>query len=37
MMKNFVNLADFSGEQLDAMLSRAIADKALYEAGTLPA
>jgi ornithine carbamoyltransferase len=36
MMKHFVNLADFSGGQLDAMLLRAIEDKAKYLAGVLP-
>jgi ornithine carbamoyltransferase len=36
MIRHFVNLADFSGDQLDAMLSRAIAEKADYLAGVLP-
>lgn len=37
MTKDFVNLGDFSGEQLQGLLDRALADKALYRAGKLPA
>ncbi|MDY7011614.1 MAG: ornithine carbamoyltransferase [Planctomycetota bacterium] len=36
-MKDFVNIADFSGEQLKSLLKRAIADKELFRAGRLPA
>ena len=34
-MKNFVNLGDFSGRQLTALLERAIADKKQFKAGKL--
>jgi len=37
MQKNFVNIADFSGEQLAALLHRAIEEKTLHRAGKLPA
>ena len=37
MIRNFVNLADFSGEQLQALLDRAIAEKTLFAAGEGPA
>ncbi len=37
MIRNFVNLADFSGPQLQALLDRAIAEKALFAAGEGPA
>ncbi len=36
-MKDFINLNDFSGSQLQNLLHRAIADKALFRAGKLPA
>jgi len=36
-INNFINIADFSPGQLAGLLDRAIADKALFEAGTLPA
>lgn len=36
-MKDFINIADFSGEQLKALLGRAVADKRLFRAGRLPA
>jgi ornithine carbamoyltransferase len=36
-MKDFIDLRDFSTEQLQALLNRAIADKALFQAGKLPA
>jgi len=37
MIKDFINLADFTGKQLGALLERAIADKAAFRAGKLPA
>ncbi len=37
MIKHFVNLADFSAEQLRNLLTRALADKELFRAGSLPA
>ncbi len=37
MMRNFVNLADFTAGQLKALLDRAIADKGLFREGKLPA
>jgi ornithine carbamoyltransferase len=37
MIRNFINIADFSAAQLDLMLDRAIADKALFKQGKLPA
>jgi len=37
MAKDFINLSDFSGEQLESLIDRAIADKALFRAGKLPA
>ena len=37
MKKDFVNLADFTAEQLRALLDRAIADKAMFREGRLPA
>jgi len=36
MIRNFINLADFSGRQLQTLLDRAIADKALFRQGKLP-
>ena len=33
MMKDFVNLDPFSGEQLQDLIDRAIADKALFRQG----
>ncbi|MCK4626879.1 MAG: ornithine carbamoyltransferase, partial [Phycisphaerae bacterium] len=36
-MKDFINIADFTGEQLTGLLERAIADKKLFRAGKLPA
>jgi len=36
-MKDFINIADFTPAQLKALLARAIADKALFQAGKLPA
>jgi ornithine carbamoyltransferase len=36
MIKDFVNIADFTAEQLLGLLRRARADKALFRAGTLP-
>ena len=36
MIKDFVNLADFSSDQLRALLKRAIEDKALFRRGHLP-
>ncbi len=36
-MKDFINIADFSGEQLKGLLERAIVDKKLFRAGKLPA
>ncbi len=36
-MKDFINIADFSGEQLTGLLERAVADKKLFRAGELPA
>ncbi len=36
-MKDFINIADFSGEQLKSLLERAVADKKLFRAGRLPA
>lgn len=37
MIKDFVNLSDFTGDQLSALLDRAIADKQRLAAGDLPA
>ncbi len=37
MKTNFINLADFTSEQLTALLDRAIADKKLFKQGSLPA
>lgn len=37
MIRNFINLADFSPEQLSGLLDRAVADKASYKQGKLPA
>lgn len=37
MIKDFINLADFTTEQLTGLLDRALADKALFCAGKLPA
>ena len=37
MVKDFINIADFAAEQLAALLKRALADKAAFRAGTLPA
>ena len=36
MAKDFINLADFTGEQLSALTERAISDKALFREGRLP-
>ncbi len=35
MMKNFINLTDFSGEQLTRLLNRAISEKQLFREGNL--
>ena len=37
MTKDFINLADFTGKQADALLNRAIAEKAQFKQGKLPA
>ena len=37
MTKDFINLADFTGDQLANLLRRAVADKAFFRAGKLPA
>lgn len=37
MIENFIDLGDFSGGQLQSLLDRSIADKALFRAGELPA
>jgi len=37
MTKDFINLKDFSASQLRGLLERAVADKALFRAGKLPA
>jgi ornithine carbamoyltransferase len=37
MSRNFINLADFTPDQLRALLERAIADKALFRENKLPA
>lgn len=37
MIKDFIDLGDFSPEQLRSLLDRALADKALFRAGKLPA
>lgn len=37
MTSNFINLTDFSSEQLSRLLNRAIADKELFKLGKLPA
>ncbi|MCD4699851.1 MAG: ornithine carbamoyltransferase [Phycisphaerae bacterium] len=36
-MKDFINISDFTTEQLKGLLKRAIADKKLFRAGELPA
>ena len=36
-MKDFINIADFTPDQLKGLLARAIADKALFREGKLPA
>jgi len=36
MITNFINLSDFTGEQLSMLIDRAIADKATWRAGKLP-
>lgn len=36
MITNFINLSDFTGEQLGMLIERAIADKATWRAGKLP-
>ncbi|MFP4104886.1 MAG: ornithine carbamoyltransferase [Phycisphaerae bacterium] len=36
MIKDFINIADFTGPQLKALLDRAIADKAMFRQDTLP-
>jgi ornithine carbamoyltransferase len=35
-MKDFINLSDFTGPQIQALIDRAIADKALFRKGRLP-
>jgi len=35
-MKDFIDLSDFTGKQLQTLLDRAIADKALFRQGRLP-
>jgi hypothetical protein len=35
-MTNFINLTEFSGQQLEHLIDRAITDKALWKAGRLP-
>jgi len=35
-MKDFINLSDFTGPQIQALIDRAIADKALFRDGRLP-
>jgi ornithine carbamoyltransferase len=35
MQKDFINIGDFTGKQLAALLERALADKALFRAGKL--
>ena len=37
MIKDFINLTDFTGDQLEGLLKRAMADKALFKQGKLPA
>jgi len=37
MKKDFINLSDFSSRHIRALLDRALADKALFRAGELPA
>jgi ornithine carbamoyltransferase len=37
MIRNFINIADFTSEQLTGLLDRAISDKALFKQGKLPA
>jgi ornithine carbamoyltransferase len=37
MTKDFIELSEFSGKRLSGLLDRAIADKAAFRAGTLPA
>ena len=37
MQKDFIGIADFSGDQVGALIDRAIADKALFRADRLPA
>lgn len=37
MQRNFINLSEFSGEQLAGLLERARQDKAAFRAGALPA
>ena len=37
MIKNFINIKDFTGEQLNKLLDLAIAEKAAFKAGKLPA
>jgi ornithine carbamoyltransferase len=36
MITNFIDLSDFTGDQLGHLIGRAIADKALWKAGKLP-
>lgn len=36
MSKDFVNLADFTAQQLNSLLERAVADKVLFNQGKLP-
>jgi ornithine carbamoyltransferase len=37
MIKDFISIGDFTGPQLAALLKQALADKALFRAGKLPA
>jgi len=37
MLRNFINIADFSSRQLAGLLERALTDKALFKQGKLPA
>ncbi|MHC4295394.1 MAG: ornithine carbamoyltransferase [Planctomycetota bacterium] len=37
MIKNFINVADFTTQQLTGLLERAISDKAMFKQGKLPA
>ena len=37
MMKDFINIEDLSGQQVRGLIDQAIADKASFRAGKLPA